>query len=106
MYEPAAGLLTPPDIYRAACALKSLPENFATSMRAYVFYLERGHNVYDVTTDNYYSPSWGTALRAAIGQAEEWLGLDTIAEYHGNTLLRRIAQELCRDTVPPEERLL
>lgn len=106
MYEPAAGNLTPQEIYRAASTPVALPDNFAHSLMAYVIYLERGHEVYDYETDNRYSPAWGTALRAAIGQGAEWVGIDGFDALFGNSLLRRIAQELCRDTVPREERLL
>lgn len=109
-YRPVLpGLLTPQEMYKIACTPKDLPENFAQSLRAYVIFLERGHEVYNETTDNYYSPSWGVALRVAIGQGEEWLRLGkTMVEHHyyGASLLHRIAQELCRDTVPFEERVL
>lgn len=108
LYEPAAGLLTPQEMYRAVSDARDLPDNFSKSLRAYVFYLERGHDVYDVVTDNYYSPAWGVALRTAIGQAEEWLVLGkTFVEhyYYGVTLMRQITSALCRDTVPLNERI-
>lgn len=104
-YEPAAELLSPQEMYHIACIPVHLPDNFAKSLRAYVFFLERGHEVYDYEMDNRYSPVWGTALRSAIGQAEEWIIIGDHL-FAGRTILRRIATELCRDSVPREERIL
>lgn len=118
------------DLYRAACAGRPLPDNFADSMRWWLIREATDERLIGggVRTDRF-----TTSLRAAVRLAEEWRGLaetrrelgqedggedrpdwlrDMIsgqnhqAMYCANMLLRHLAQELYRDYVPREERVL
>lgn len=113
------------DLYRAAIAPRPLPTAFATSMRHWLFV--------DATLveipgrDNVRTDVFTTALRAAIGTAEEWkditeasyrldkeidltglgryiAGQNSQSIYCANRLLRTIAQELYAEHVSEEER--
>lgn len=125
------------DLYRAACAPRELPATFARSMRWWLIvdstdtYQPDSRDPSQVFTDPF-----TTALRAAIGQAQDWADVakasheleqdvhrpdDTLEErtrasycmgqnhqalYCAHNLLRTIAQELYRQHVPAEERVL
>lgn len=121
--------LSKADLYRAACAPRDLPDNFADSMR---WYLIQDADLI-VTRDGGVRDDYkSVALRCAVRLAEEWRGLAEAsrelgheseddgdpkmawyhmgenhqAKYCANTLLRHLAQELYRDQVPEEERVL
>lgn len=88
-------LLTPQEMYRIASKSEPLPDNFGQSLMKYVLKHER----------EWFYPAFGNGIRAAIGQAMEWILLDDHS-YHGQTILRRISIELCRHSVPQHERVL
>lgn len=118
------------DLYRAACAGRPLPDNFAESMRRWLIREATDERLLGggVRTDRF-----TTSLRAAVRLAEEWRGLAETssrrreaeeaadkdeyllgmvdgqnhqADYCGGMLLRHLAQELYRDFVPEGERVL
>lgn len=117
--------LSKADLYRAACAGRQLPDNFADSLR---WHLIRNEDQVPLGNDNVRSSPKDVALRAAVRLAEEWKGLadasrelgqeegesSRLADYHqgsnhqahycANILLRHLAQELYRDEVPEGER--
>lgn len=113
--------LSEADLYRAACAPRELPDTFVASMRWHL--IRQGS-----------ANTLAVALRSALTLAEEWKGLAEAsrelgqeearegqpsewmagliagqnhqATYCANMLLRHLAQELYRDCVPREERVL
>ena len=107
--------MTKADLYRAACAGQPLPDGFVKSLR---WHLIRAGS----------ADAKSVAIRAAISLAEEWKGVaeasralgqeekSSLADYHAgsnhqatycaNMLLRHLAQELYRDSVPRGERVL
>ena len=122
--------LSKADLYRAAVAARPLPDVFAESLR---WWLIKDAPMVEIPgADNVRTDVFTTALRAAIGTAEEWrlvaeasreLGRENTistapndqflaglhsgqnhqAIYCANMLLRHITQELYRDQVPDEE---
>lgn len=121
------GYLSKAELYRAACTARDLPGTFTRSLR---WHLIRDEDQVPLGDDNVRSSPKDVALRAAIHLAEEWtfiaesgrrLGrergdVSPMADYHSgsnqqamycaNMLLRQLAQELYRDEVPEEERIL
>lgn len=118
--------LSKADLYRAACAGRFLPDTFADSLR---WHLICDEDQVPLGDDNVRSSPKDVALRAAVGLAQEWKGLadasrelgqegesSRLADYHqgsnhqahycANMLLRHLVQELYRDEVPEEERVL
>lgn len=119
------------DLWRLARQPAPLPEVFAISMR---YWLIADEAMIPLSgADNWRSDPFTTALRAAIGKAEEWRDIATAsrelgqeelssletkdirlagytagsnhqAVYCANTLLRTIAEELFAGDVPEEER--
>lgn len=120
------GYLSKAELYRAACDGRKLPKTFTQSLRRHLI---RDEDQVPLGDDNVRSSPKDVALRSAIRLAEEWLsvaessrrlghgvGGNPMANYHSgsnqqaiycaNTLLRQLAQELYRDEVPEEERIL
>lgn len=118
--------LSKAELYRAACDGRRLPDAFTRSLR---WHLIRDEDQVPLGDDNVRSSPKDVALRAAIHLAEEWTGIaessrrlghgvggSPMANYHSgcnhqaiycaNMLLRQLAQELYRDEVPEEERIL
>lgn len=123
--------LSKADLYRAACAPRELPDNFADSLR---WHLICDEDQITYPWGNVGSSPKDVALRVAVGLAGEWRGLAEAsrklgheepegdepsqylaamyagqnhqAMYCANRLLREMVQELYRFEVPEEERVL
>lgn len=111
--------LTRPELYREACTPREgLDEHFVASLRWRIIQDDPGY--WDKERDNHFSQPWAVALRAAIGEAwdsyqeaEYMLSHEAhgsyTAEAHGKRyvaikVIRNIARELYRTTVPDDER--
>lgn len=114
--------MTRPELYREACTPRQgvLDEHFVASLRWRIIQDDPGY--WDKERDNHFSQPWAVALRAAIGEAwdsyreaEYMLSHEShgsyTAEAHGKRyvaikVIRSIARELYRTTVPDDERIL
>lgn len=113
--------MTRPELYREACTPREgLDEHFVASLRWRI--IQDDHGYWDKERDNHFSQPWAVALRAAIGEAwdsyreaEYMLSHEShgsyTAEAHGKRyvaikVIRSIARELYRTTVPDDERIL
>lgn len=125
--EPLPGLskkyMTRPELYREACTPREgLDEHFVASLRFRIIQDDPGR--WDEERDNHFCLNWCVALRAAIGEAwdsyteAEFSLKDTssVTRYaqgwaHGQRytamkVIRDIAREMYRETVPQDERVM